>query len=129
MADEITDEQLEEMEREAWNEAIEAAAKVCDERALKFEAEAKRYYPDTSSYDDYARSAGQARDLAASIRALKKGVVQEQREQTVRRIVERIWADVNDRRGIKQEFRACDDVVQQEIRDEWRKIVEEELTA
>lgn len=56
---------------DARREGIELAAKECDAAVLKFETEANRYYPDTSSYDDYARSAGQARDLASRIRALQ----------------------------------------------------------
>lgn len=45
------------------------------------------------------------------------------------RIVRLILEDLCDRRGLRQEFEACDKDIQDEIRDTWREIVRKELEA
>ena len=41
-------------------------------------------------------------------------------------IVNRIVADIKDRRGLKWEWNAIDDDIQKQIKEEWVKIIKEE---
>jgi len=45
---------------------------------------------------------------------------------TAKTAVDRIWADLSDRRGIKHELNACDQDIQEEIRNRLQEIIEEE---
>ena len=48
-------------------------------------------------------------------------------DETVEKIVEAIYLDVTDRRGIKQEFFKCDKEVVEEIKKAWFNIIKEGL--
>jgi hypothetical protein len=43
------------------------------------------------------------------------------------RIIERIEWDLSDRRGLKQEWRQIDPDTQDEVRDEWARLVRKEI--
>jgi len=45
---------------------------------------------------------------------------------TAKTAVDRIWADLTDRRGIKHELNACDPDIKEEIRNRLQTIIEEE---
>ena len=48
-------------------------------------------------------------------------------EQVAINIVDEIERDLNDRRGLRQEWDGFDPEIRDEIRDEWRRIVKHEL--
>jgi len=47
-------------------------------------------------------------------------------KESTEKIIEGIWNDLCDRRGIKHELQGCDPDIQQEIKDAWAEIIEEE---
>lgn len=48
-------------------------------------------------------------------------------EDLARKIVDNIIEDLADRRGLKHEYRQCDPDIQEEIKETWRQIVEDEM--
>ena len=59
--------------------------------------------------------------LAAHDAAVRRKVLEEAAEK----IVDAIIADLDDRRGLKSEWRSCDPEIQQEIRETWVKMARE----
>ena len=75
-------------------------------------------------YDDQRKLAGQkveGRDVQADLRRIADKL------ENPGAIVDRILADLTDRRGLRQEWEQIDPDVQDEIKQAWIEIVKEEI--